>query len=267
VSKEFYFAHCSYPPVQGLLDSGRTTVLLFPVGATEPHGPHSPLATDMVISIGICERVCRRLAGDPELGALILPPFAYGVTRYAGGFPGPVHIQEETLRAVVVDVVRSLAAQGFPHVVLVNNHFEPEHVQTLHRALDELEAEGIRAGYLDLTRKERASRLTEEFRSGECHAGRYETSLVLADCPELVDLEAAAALPDVPVNLAKVISEGMKDFREMGLGQAYCGSPAEATAEEGEESYEILVDMTIEQIRALVSGTGGRDRSGLFGRV
>lgn len=264
---EAYFAHLSYPQVQKLLESERKTALLFPVGASEPHGPHSPLATDMVISMGICERVCRRLLDDSHLHALILPPFSYGVTRYSAGFPGRVHVEEETLRAVVVGVVRSLAAQGFPHVVLVNNHFEPEHVQTLHRALDELESDGIRGGYLDLTRKERAQRLTEEFRQGECHAGRYETSLVLADRPELVDLESAASLTPVPVNLAKVIAEGMKDFREMGLEQAYCGAPAEATAQEGEESFEILADMTIEQIRALVSGVGGRDRPGLFGRV
>jgi creatinine amidohydrolase len=262
-----YFAELSYAHVQELLDSDRTPVLLFPVGSTEPHGPHSPLATDPIISLGICERVCRSLADDPELRALILPTLAYGVTRYTVGFPGAVHVEEETLRAIVRDVIRSLARQGFPHVVLVNNHFEPEHVQTLHRVIDELDEEGIRVGYLDLTRGSRARRLTEEFRRGECHAGRYETSLVLADRPELVDQEAAAALPYVAVNLAEVIAAGMKDFREMGLEQAYCGSPAEATAEEGEESYAILAEMTIELVRALVAGTGGRDRSGLFGRV
>jgi creatinine amidohydrolase len=90
---------------------------------------------------------------------------------------------------------------------------------------------------------------------------------VLADRPELVDREAATRLPYVPVNLAEVIAAGMKDFRDMGLGAAYCGSPAEATAEEGEESYATLVEMTIELVRALVAGTGGRDRPGLFGRV
>lgn len=261
------FAGLSYVQVQELLDSDRTTVLLFPVGSTEPHGPHSPLATDPIISRGICERVCRSLADDDELRALILPTLAYGVTRYTAGFPGAIHVEEETLRTIVGDVIRSLARQGFPHVVLVNNHFEPEHVQTLHRAIDELEEEGVRVGYLDLTRGSRARRLTEEFRRGECHAGRYETSLVLADRPELVDRDAAAALPYVAVKLADVIGAGMKDFRDMGLELAYCGSPAEATAEEGEESYAILAEMTIELVRALVAGTGGRDRSGLFGRV
>jgi creatinine amidohydrolase len=262
-----YFADLSYTRLQEVLDSPRTPVLLWPVGSTEPHGPHSPLATDPIISIGTCERVAARLADDPEVHVLILPTLSYAVTRYTAGFPGAIHVSEQTLQAMVVDVVASLAGQGFPHVLLVNNHFEPEHVQTLHRSIDALEAQGIRVGYLDLTRKERAQRLTEEFKRGECHAGRYETSLVLAQSPELVDREAMAGLAEVPVSLPKVIAAGIKDFREMGLDDAYCGAPAEATAAEGEQSYEVLAEMTIEQIRALVAGTGGRDRSGLFGRV
>jgi creatinine amidohydrolase len=267
MSEELYFAHLPYVRIQEILDSSRAPVLLWPVGSTEPHGPHSPLATDPIISIGIAERVARRLADDPDLEVLILPTLSYAVTRYTACFAGAIHVTEETLKAIVVDVCTSLAGQGFPHVVLVNNHFEPEHVQTLHRAIDELEEHGIRAGYLDLTRKERAQRLTEEFKLGECHAGRYETSLVLAQAPELVDRDAMAQLEYVPVSLPKVIAAGLKDFREMGLSQAYCGAPAEATAAEGEATYEQLADMTIELMRALVAGTGGRDRSGLFGRV
>jgi creatinine amidohydrolase len=262
-----YFADLPYTRIQEILDSPRTPVLLWPVGSTEPHGPHSPLATDPIISVGTCERVARRLADDPELQVLILPTLSYAVTRYTAGFAGAIHVGEETLQAIIVDVVSSLAGQGFPHVLLVNNHFEPEHVQTLHRSVDALEDRGIRTGYLDLTRKERAQRLTEEFRSGECHAGRYETSLVLARSPELVDRDAMAGLPEVPVSLPKAIAAGLKDFRDMGLVDAYCGAPAEATVEEGNESYDVLADMTIELIRALVAGTGGRDRSGLFGRV
>ena len=264
---ELYFGNLSYTQVEEIRDSGRTTVLLFPVGSTEPHGPHSPLATDPIISVGTCERVVRRLADDPELQVLILPTLSYAVTRYTAGFAGAIHVGEETLHAMIVDVVSSLAGQGFSHVMLVNNHFEPEHVQTLHRGVDALEERGIRTGYLDLTRKERAQRLTEEFRRGECHAGRYETSLVLAQSPELVDRDAIAGLPEVPVSLPKTIAAGLKDFRGMGLADAYCGAPAEATVEEGNESYDVLAELTIELIRALVAGTGGRDRSGLFGRV
>jgi creatinine amidohydrolase len=265
---ELYFANLSWPEIGKLRECGRRTVLLLPIGSTEPHGPHAPLCTDLVISEGVCVRVARRLADDPELRALILPSVNYAVTRFAGAFPGAVHVDEETLQAMVVSVCGSLIDQGFRTIVVVNNHFEPQHIQTLHRSLDAVAAEhGVIVGYLDLTRKERATRLTEEFRRAECHAGRYETSLVLADRPELVDGDAASALPYVPVDMAKAIAEGVTDFVGMGMDQAYCGSPAEATAGEGEESYAVLTDMVVELCRELVAGTGGRDVSGLYGRV
>ena len=157
-------------------------MLLFPVGSTEPHGPHSPLATDPIISIGICVRVARRLADDPELQVLILPTLSYAVTRYTAAFPGAIHVEEETLRARRRRRLHLAREQGFPHVCIVNNHFEPEHVQTLHRA----STGSRRPASCRLPRPDpqgAAQRLTEEFRRGECHAGRYETSLVLADRP------------------------------------------------------------------------------------
>jgi creatinine amidohydrolase len=263
-----HFADLTYTQAQALLDAERPTVLLLPVGSTEPHGPHSPLQTDPIISMGMCERAVRRLSDDPELGALILPSLGYGVTRYTRSFAGAVHVSEDALHALLVDLIGSLIAQGFRYHAIVNNHFEPEHVQTLHRTIDTIgQRTGVTVAYLDLTRKERAIRLTDEFRRGECHAGRYETSLVLADHPELVDDAAMAKLPYVPVNLAAVIADGKKEFVEMGLTQAYCGAPAEATAEEGEEIFETLTGMLVDQMRALVRGEGGRDVSGLYGRV
>jgi creatinine amidohydrolase len=263
-----YFADLSWTALEEIVASERQPVLLFPVGATEPHGPHAPLSTDVLISEGICLRAARRLAGDPELRALILPSLSYGVTRYAGGFPGAIHVGEPTLQAMIVDICGSLIRQGFTHLVLVNNHFEPQHVQTLHHSIDEVEAShGVRVGYLDLTRKHRAIRLTEEFRRAECHAGQYETSLVLADQPELVDAETMRSLPHIAVNMAKGIADGAKDFGDLEMSQAYCGSPAEATAAEGEESFEALTEMLLEVVRELVAGTGGRDAPGLYGRV
>src|SRR5262249_21931394 len=96
-----FFANLTSPEIGELLASGRKTVLLFPVGSTEPHGPHSPLCTDPIISHGICVRVARRLADDPALRALVLPALSYAPTRYTGAFPGAVHVAEETLLAMV----------------------------------------------------------------------------------------------------------------------------------------------------------------------
>ncbi|GAB2785018.1 creatininase family protein [Amycolatopsis magusensis] len=240
-----YFAELTSPEVDALLTGSRVPVLLLPVGAVEPHGPHAPLGTDPLISQGMCERAARQLADDPEVRVLILPALPYGVTKFARGFAGGVHIGADTLFSLVVDVCRALAEQGLGRVVIVNNHFEPEHVATLRRA-----AEAAGAAYLDLVRRRNAERLTEEFRSGSCHAGQYETSLVLADRPELVDIAAMRELPAVPVDLPSAMRAGQADFRDMGMSAAYCGAPAEATAEEGAETFATLTEMLVETIRA-----------------
>ena len=217
-------------------------VLLLPTGAIEPHGPHAPLGTDVLIAEAICRRTAQALAGDPMRTALVLPALPYGVTRYAAAFRGAIGISEATLTALITDLTQSLATDGFPTVILVNSHFEPEQVETLR-------ATGL--PLLDLTRRARATRLTDEFRRGSCHAGSYETSLVLSERPELIDAETAATLPSLEVDMPAEMRRGHEDFLAMGMDQAYCGAPAEASAQEGERTYAVLVEMLIELIREL----------------
>jgi creatinine amidohydrolase len=175
---------------------------------------------------------------------LVLPALNYGVTRFGAAFPGAVSVSEETLRALVADVCGSLVAQGFSRIVVVNNHFEPAHVTTLREATAEA---GV--AYLDLVRRKHAARLTAEFRSGACHAGRYETSLVLADRPELVDEPTAAALPPVPVDMPAAMADGKDDFVAMGMDRAYCGDPAGASVAEGRSTFDTLTDLLVEAVR------------------
>jgi creatinine amidohydrolase len=220
----------------------RRPVALWPVGALEPHGPHAPLGTDTLISTGMCARAAARLTDPP---AVVLPPLPFGVTRYAAAFPGAIGISEATLHAVVRDVAAAVAEQGCRRLVIVNNHFEPEQIATLRAA-----AEEAGALYLDLVRRANARRLGDEFRRGSCHAGRYETSLVLADSAGLVDREAMAALPALGVDMPAAIASGRTDFVAMGMDRAYCGAPAEATADEGRATFETLTDMLVELVRA-----------------
>lgn len=263
-----FFANRTYAEVQAMIDDPRPVVLLLPVGSTEPHGPHSPLATDPIISTGMCLRVGRELRADPDVLVSILPSISYGVTRFTKAWPGAIHIEEQTLLAILRDICVSLDAQGLPRVLLVNNHFEPEHVKTLHRAMDEIERQtGNVVGYLDLTRKQRAQRLTPEVRDGGSHAGQYETSIVLAARPGLINEAVLPTLAPAPKNLAAEIALGSKDFMDMGLSLAYNGTPAEATAAEGHESLMTLAAMLTDQVRDLAAGVGGRDTPGLYIRV
>ncbi len=225
------YGYLAYPDVP----DGAVHVL--PLGAVEPHGPHAPLVTDTLISLGICHRAADRL--DGEIPVLVLPPMHYGVTRYAAAFPGTVSIGEDTLRGLVTEIASSVGT-----IVLVNSHFEPEQVETLRST-------GL--PLLDLTRRAQAERLTEEFRSGSCHAGRYETSLVLADRPELVHADRMRALEERHVDLPAAIRAGQTDFVALGMDRAYCGSPAEASAEEGRATFETLTEMLVELIREVAA--------------
>ena len=248
------FADLAYPDVAALLESERRVVLLLPLGATEPHGPHAPLATDTLISLATCDRAAEALRDDAEVRALVLRALPYGVTRYGIAFPGAISVTEDTLGALVVDVCGSLAAHGFRRLVLVNNHFEPEQVATLRAVAEALRDTGrASVGYLDLTRRRNAERLTEEFRAGSCHAGRYETSLVLAEEPALVRRDRMEALASKMIDMPAAIAGGQTDFVAMGMEEAYCGAPAEASAEEGEQTFATLTEMLVEVVREIAS--------------
>ncbi len=216
---------------------------LLPVGSTEPHGPHLPLETDVLISTETARRAAARLAarGTP---ALVLPPIAYAVTEFSKDFPGCLGLGRATARALVVEVCRAALDGGFRAICLVNSHLEPEHLEVLREAaLDASAACGKPVVFPDVTQRRWAQTLTEEFRSGACHAGRYETSLVMAAAPETVREPERLALPPNDVSIGRKIKEGARTFREAGGALAYFGDPAAATRAEGEASFEALAAM------------------------
>ncbi|MEZ4359925.1 MAG: creatininase family protein [Kofleriaceae bacterium] len=221
-------------------------VALLPVGSVEPHGPHLPLATDTIISEAACARAAPRLERELGVRALIAPAVPYGVTDYAAGFAGAVSIPAAALTAYLGAVVDALRAAGFAHVCVVNNHLEPEHDAAIRAVLTPARGRGVSVA-CPLTRRW-ARTLSVEFKSGACHAGQYETSIVLAAAPTLVDEPARAALPEVPVSLSQQIAAGNTTFAAMGLTQAYAGAPASATAEEGEQLLALLAEMVVQEV-------------------
>ncbi len=230
-----------------LLAGPAPVVALVPVGSTEPHGPHLPLATDVVISQAACDRAVATLAAAGVV-AVVAPAIPYGVTDCAVGFAGAVSVPAAVLTGYLAAVADGLLAQGLAHVCLVNNHLEPAQDAAVRAAA---------AGRADvsvacpLTRRW-ARTLSSEFKSGACHAGEYETAIVLAAAPGLVDEAARAALPPVPVSLSERLGAGVTTFAAMGLDRAYAGAPAAATATHGDDQLARLAEMvTTEVLEAL----------------
>jgi creatinine amidohydrolase len=226
----------------------RDPLLLVPIGSTEAHGPHLPLGTDVIIAE---EMAARAAAALERAGAtvLIAPSVSYAVTDYAAAFAGTVSLGVAGATAVVTDLCASLIAQGFRRVCLVNSHLEPAHVASLKEACTHVEQRtGRRVAFPDKTERRWARTLTDEFKRGACHAGRYETSLVLAARPELVREQARTRLAPRPIDLAQAMKAGARSFGDAGAPDAYFGDPAAATVEEGDAIYALLVTMIVQTI-------------------
>ena len=240
-------AEMTWEEVRDLPEEG--VVAIFPVGALEAHGPHLPLATDVVIAESMAEAGGRILSAD-GIDVLLLPPLPYTRAGFAADFPGTVDVGADLVTRLVTDVARSLGTHGVEVLALANAHLDPDHVSSLRAAAEEIAGEGvIDVAYPDLTRRRWAERLTDEFRSGACHAGRFEGSVVLAARPGWVREEVAARLPPNPASLVEAIRAGKRSFHEAGGPRAYFGYPADAGAAEGEETIETLGEVLAESVR------------------
>jgi creatinine amidohydrolase len=241
-------ADLSWTRVRDLLAQGNPVAAILPCGAIEAHGPHLPLNTDIIISDGMARRAAALL--EPQgVGAVLLPSLAYAPAEYAAAFPGTITIGRETAKAVIVDIARALKAQGFACLAIANSHFDPGNVAMLREAATESAALGLPIAFPDFTRRALAQTLTEEFISGACHAGQFETSLVLADRADLVDDAARRTLAENPSSLVEAFATGAATFTEAGGPQAYFGDPKSASAEEGERSFQIMATALAAAIR------------------
>jgi creatinine amidohydrolase len=230
---------------------GPDVVVIVPIGSTEPHGPHLPLDTDVTIALAQSRRAAERLEAE-GVRALLVPPIAYGVTRWTDGFAGTIGLRPGTLWALLEDVITGLEDHGVRRIVLSNGHLEPAHIEVLrgvpldHQAQD---GETSKVIFADNTRRRWAKTLGDEFASGECHAGRYESSIVLAADPDSVRDETRKALAPVEIGLLERIQEGARNFRECGADQAYCGDPAGASAAEGRDLIDRLATVLVTSVR------------------
>ena len=221
------------------------TIAILPVGAIEAHGPHLPLSTDHVISEAMA-RTGAELLGEQGYEAVVLPPLDFTAASFAEAFPGTISLRPSTVVALLEDVARSLAAHGINYLAIANSHLDPVHLGSLHTAARSISEgtspalEPVRVVFPDLTRKPWALRLTDEFKSGACHAGQFESSIVIHERPELVNEVQRKSLQPNPVSLSTAIRDGHDSFEAAGGPDAYFGDPAAASAAEGAATVGVL---------------------------
>ena len=111
-----FLGEMTNPEVETFLKTHDTVII--PTGATEQHGPHGPLATDVLIPNEIARRVA------PPIGAVVAPPITYTLSYPHVGFTGMVHIRIPTFMSLIEDLCASFAASGFRRIVFLNGHYD-----------------------------------------------------------------------------------------------------------------------------------------------
>jgi len=202
-------------------------VLVVPVGSLEQHGPHLPLDTDTRIAAEVARRAC---AGRP--GVAIAPAFAIGASGEHAAFPGTLSIGLQALATCLIEVGRH-ASLHWPALLLVNGH--GGNAAAITGAVRTLRHEGRNCTAWHASLPE-----------ADAHAGRFETSIMLALAPQAVRTGAAAAGDRRPLaELMPVLAaSGVRAVSPNGV----LGDPAGASAGEGER---LLARLTAALNRAL----------------
>jgi creatinine amidohydrolase len=221
------------------LDPAKTVAVL-PVGATEQHGPHLPLAVDQCLVDGILAQALPQLAADCPV--LVLPTQQVGYSPEHADFAGTLTLPVEIVIATWVALGASVARAGVKKLLVFNSH-------------------GGQASLLDIVARELRMRCglivygcswwnlplvdanaqfsPEEHRFG-VHAGEIETSLMLALRPDTVRMgqardfgsssrQRAAAYPVLGNGRSAKLGWAMQDYNPQGAA----GNAAGASAEKG----------------------------------
>jgi creatinine amidohydrolase len=240
------FADLRAPEVAERLTA--SSVLIQPIAAVEQHGPHLPLATDLLVAQATVDAVAAE-RGE-ELDLWVLPPLAYGKSNEHAWAPGTIWLSATTLLAVLNDVGRSVSNLPTKRLAFVNGH--GGNTQLLAVANRELR---LNFGLMTFLLHPSVPRDSGGARPGDpeedtefgmgIHAGRDETSVVLHLRPELVDMTAAVnCVPEALAANAHVRFGGDVGFGWLANDlhpSGVIGDPTSATAQRGKALFESMV--------------------------
>jgi creatinine amidohydrolase len=204
------------------------TVAVLPVASIEQHGPHLPVAVDTTIGNGVIARTLSVLPAETPV--LVLPTQSVANSVEHLRFPGTLTTTPETLLDLVVDIGASVARAGVRRMVICNSH--GGNVAVLDIAARRIRIQSdmlvVNAMWARMGKPE-ALRDPVEGAYG-IHAGRDETSVMLALTPQLVAMDsrwqgAANAAPALHPQAGSPLAWQAQDLNPAGaVGDASAGT-------------------------------------------
>ncbi|WP_433632252.1 creatininase family protein [Halomicrococcus sp. NG-SE-24] len=218
------------------------SVAVVPLGSTEQHGPHLPLATDHLIAEGLAREAAARA------GFLCTPTVNVGVSPHHKQFHGTMWVDPPEFRDYVESFSRNLTYHGVDRIVYVNAHGgNMQHLREVGRRLREDRAAFAVEWMWDESIPDLVDDLFE--RNGP-HGGPKETAMIMHLAPELVREDRLEEARDggVPVfEDADPYRYGARNFYDAidNTENGVLGDQTDATPEKGEQLFEAATEQLV----------------------
>ena len=213
--------------------------VLLSVGSCEQHGYHMALDTDNVLGHYMAMEAAKRT------DCIVMPDINYGQVWSARKFPGSISLSNDTVKAILRDIVVSLESFGARNILIIASHNgNATAIKEVVRELAQTHGFNNVWHYTQTMKKELTELLESPIPCNCVHAGEMETSMMLAVCPDLVHLDKAQPeFPTLPPQ-AKYRPVSWDEYITVGS----FGNPCLATAEKG----NVFLESSIEDIVSLI---------------
>ncbi|KTG08283.1 creatininase family protein [Haloferax profundi] len=241
-----YIADQTWPELGNYVAAESLAVV--PLGSTEQHGPHLPLATDHLIA----ESLAR--AATDRTGHLCTPTVNVGVSPHHRQFHGTMWVDPPQFRDYVESMTRNLAYHGIDRVVFVNAH--GGNVQHLREVGRRLRDDGTMYAIEWMWDESIPDLVTDLFDHPGPHGGPKETAMIMHIARDLVREDRLDDARD-----GGVVDLSSDHLREHGARTFYdaiensengvFGDQTDATPEAGAELFEAATDQLVHLIEWL----------------
>jgi len=220
-------------------------LLLLPLGATEQHGPHLPVAMDTLLAEAVCHAV------SDETGVPVMSALRFTSSQgHTPKWPGTFSLGHETFIATLRDIAAWAVATGWKRILFVNSHFGNDAPARV--AVDQIRLTHIgklQVGLIHVFQLTGHIRECYTSDADDLHANRAETSLMLHLHPDLVHMDRLAGADDPDRTADTVFSYPVAQTSLNGV----TGTPSEATVEEGAALFAEMVATLAKKVTTATS--------------
>jgi creatinine amidohydrolase len=176
-------------------------VAYLPLGTYEWHGEHLPVGLDGLTAHGLCLRAAEKDGG------IVLPAMYYGCGGDHGAYPWTIISSDpDHIESLLRFTLERLEANGVKLAVLFSGHFAPSQLGMIDRI-----AEDWNDKVSSLRVLATAINQIEGLALGPDHAGIFETTMLAALWPELVQINRLPSLLSAPLDKGDVWDQGRHD--------------------------------------------------------